>query len=181
MNFEEKTVQRTEIFKGHIFDVVVDDVQLPDGKISQRELVFHRGAVCVLAVTPEGKMILVKQYRKAIERAIYEIPAGKLELGEEDTLEDAALRELEEETGYSSDKLTLLADFYSAIGFCNEQIRLYLADHLVKVENPRPMDEDEIIELHEVTLEEALNLVATGEICDAKTIMAVQYLQLMRK
>jgi len=181
MNFEEKTVQRTEIFKGHIFDVVVDDVQLPDGKISQRELVFHRGAVCVLAVTPEGKMILVKQYRKAIERAIYEIPAGKLELGEEDTLEDAALRELEEETGYSSDKLTLLADFYSAIGFCNERIRLYLGDHLVKVENPRPMDEDEVIELHEVSLEEALNLVATGEICDAKTIMAVQYLQLMRK
>ena len=181
MNFEEKTIERTEIFKGHIFDVVVDDVQLPDGTMSKRELIFHRGAVCILAVTPEGKMILVKQYRKAIERAIYEIPAGKLELGEEDTLEDAALRELEEETGYSSDKLTLLADFYSAIGFCNERIRLYLADYLVKVENPRPMDEDEVIELHEVTLEEALNLVATGEICDAKTIMAVQYLQLMRK
>ena len=181
MNFEEKTIERTEIFKGHIFDVVVDDVQLPDGTMSKRELIFHRGAVCILAVTPEGKMILVKQYRKAIERAIYEIPAGKLELGEEDTLEDAALRELEEETGYSSDKLTLLADFYSAIGFFFFLIRLYLADHLVKVENPRPMDEDEVIELHEVSLEEALNLVATGEICDAKTIMAVQYLQLMRK
>ncbi|MGR4071240.1 NUDIX hydrolase [Streptococcus parasuis] len=181
MNFEEKTIERTEIFKGHIFDVVVDDVQLPDGTMSKRELIFHRGAVCIVAVTPEGKMILVKQYRKAIERAIYEIPAGKLELGEEDTLEDAALRELEEETGYTSDKLTLLADFYSAIGFCNERIRLYLADNLIKVENPRPMDEDEVIELHEVTLEEALNLVATGDICDAKTIMAIQYLQLMRK
>lgn len=181
MNFEEKTIERTEIFKGHIFDVVVDDVQLPDGTMSKRELIFHRGAVCILAVTPEGKMILVKQYRKAIERAIYEIPAGKLELGEEDTLEDAALRELEEETGYTSDKLTLLADFYSAIGFCNERIRLYLADNLIKVENPRPMDEDEVIELSEVTLEEAMNLIATGEICDAKTIMAVQYLQLMRK
>lgn len=117
----------------------------------------------------------------AIERTIYEIPAGKLELGEEDTLEDAALRELEEETGYSSNKLTLLADFYSAIGFCNERIRLYLADNLIKVENPRPMDEDEVIELYEVTLEEALSLVASGDICDAKTIMAVQYLQLMRK
>ncbi len=104
-----------------------------------------------------------------------------MELGEEDTLQDAALRELEEETGYTSDKLTLLADFYSAIGFCNERIRLYLADNLIKVENPRPMDEDEVIELHEVTLEEALNLVATGDICDAKTIMAIQYLQLMRK
>ncbi len=181
MNFEEKTIERTEIFKGHIFDVVVDDVQLSDGTMSKRELIFHRGAVCVLAVTPEGKMILVKQYRKAIERTIYEIPAGKLELGEEDTLEDAALRELEEETGYTSDKLTLLADFYSAIGFCNERIRLYLADNLIKVENPRPMDEDEVIELHEVTLEEALTLVATGDICDAKTIMAIQYLQLMRK
>lgn len=181
MKFEEKTINRKEIFKGHIFDVVVDDVQLPDGKISKRELVFHKGAVCVLALTSDGKMILVKQYRKAIERAIYEIPAGKLELGEEDTLEDAALRELEEETGYSSDKLTLLADFYSAIGFCNERIRLYLADNLIKIENPRPMDEDEVIELYEVTLEEALSLVASGDICDAKTIMAVQYLQLMRK
>lgn len=181
MKFEEKTINRKEIFKGHIFDVVVDDVQLPDGKISKRELVFHKGAVCVLALTSDGKMILVKQYRKAIERTIYEIPAGKLELGEEDTLEDAALRELEEETGYSSDKLTLLADFYSAIGFCNERIRLYLADNLIKVENPRPMDEDEVIELYEVTLEEALSLVASGDICDAKTIMAVQYLQLMRK
>lgn len=181
MNFEEKTIERTEIFKGHIFDVVVDDVALPNGGTGKRELIFHKGAVCVLAVTPEGKMILVKQYRKAIERTIYEIPAGKLELGEEDTLEDAALRELEEETGYTSDKLILLADFYSAIGFCNERIRLYLADNLIKVENPRPMDEDEVIELHEVTLEEALNLVATGDICDAKTIMAIQYLQLMRK
>ena len=181
MKFEEKTIQRTEIFKGHIFDVVVDDVELPDGNTGKRELVFHKGAVCVLAITPDDKMILVKQYRKAIEKAIYEIPAGKLEIGEETSLEDAALRELEEETGYTTDKLTLLADFYSAIGFCNERIRLYLADNLIKVENPRPMDEDEVIELFFVRLEEALELIASGDICDAKTIMAVQYLQLMRK
>ncbi|MGV2998905.1 NUDIX hydrolase [Streptococcus suis] len=181
MNFEEKTIERTEIFKGKIFDVVVDDVALPNGGTSKRELVFHKGAVCVLALTTEGKIILVKQYRKAIERAIYEIPAGKLELGEEFTQEDAALRELEEETGYRTDKLTLLADFYSAIGFCNERIYLYLAENLVKVENPRPMDEDEGIELYEVTLDQALDLVASGDICDAKTIMAIQYAQLMRK
>lgn len=181
MNFEEKTIQRTEIFKGHIFDVVVDDVSLPKGGTGKRELIFHKGAVCLLALTPEGKMVLVKQYRKAIERAIYEIPAGKLEVGEAGSEEAAALRELEEETGYTSDKLTLLADFYSAIGFCNERIRLYLADSLIKVENPRPMDDDEVIELYEVSLEEALELVASGDICDAKTIMAVQYLQLLRK
>lgn len=182
MNFEEKTIQRTEIFKGKIFDVVVDDVELPNGLgHSKRELVFHKGAVCVLAVTPEDKLILVKQYRKAIERAIYEIPAGKLEIGEAGSEAAAALRELEEETGYTTDNLTLLHDFYSAIGFCNERIRLYLADQLIKVENPRPQDEDEVIELSEVTLEEALDLVASGDICDAKTIMAIQHFQLMRK
>ncbi len=181
MKFQEKTIKRTEIFKGHIFDVAVDDIQLPDGKTAKRELVFHKGAVCVLAVTPEGKLILVKQYRKAIERLSVEIPAGKLEVGEAGSEEAAALRELEEETGYTTDKLTLLHDFYSAIGFCNERLRLYLADDLVRVENPRPKDEDEFIELMEVSLEEALDLIASGDICDAKTIMAIQYLQLLRK
>lgn len=182
MEFEEKTISRKEIFNGHIFDVVVDDVELPNclGQ-AKRELIFHKGAVCVLAVTPEDKIVLVRQFRKAIERVIYEIPAGKLEVGEEDALQAAALRELEEETGYTTDKLTLLSDFYSAIGFCNERLRLYLAENLVKVENPRPQDEDEVIELYEVTLEQALDLVARGEICDAKTIMAIQYYQLLRK
>lgn len=182
MEFEEKTISRKEIFNGHIFDVVVDDVELPNGLgQAKRELIFHKGAVCVLAVTPEDKIVLVRQFRKAIERVIYEIPAGRLEVGEEDALQAAALRELEEETGYTTDKLTLLSDFYSAIGFCNERLRLYLAENLVKVENPRPQDEDEVIELYEVTLEQALDLVARGEICDAKTIMAIQYYQLLRK
>lgn len=181
MEFEEKTIKRTEIFKGRIFDVVVDDVELPNGLgQSTRELIFHKGAVCVLAVTPENKLILVKQYRKAIERAIYEIPAGKLEIGEAGSEVAAALRELEEETGYTTDKLTLLHDFYSAIGFCNERIRLYLAENLTKVENPRPHDADEVIVCYEVTLAEALDLIARGEICDAKTIMAIQSYELLK-
>ncbi len=182
MDFEEKTIKREEIFKGKIFDVVVDDVELPNGLgQSKRELIFHKGAVCVLAITPEDKLILVKQYRKAIEKISYEIPAGKLEVGEAGSEEEAALRELEEETGYTSPNLTLLYDFYSAIGFCNERLRLYLADNLIKVENPRPQDADEVIELYEVTVEEALDLIASGDICDAKTIMAIQHYQLMRK
>lgn len=181
MQFEEKTIQRQSIFKGHIFEVAVDDVELPDGGLAKRELIFHKGAVCVLALTPEGKLILVKQYRKAIERLSIEIPAGKLEIGEAGSEEAAALRELEEETGYTTENLTLLYDFYSAIGFCNERLRLYLADDLVRVENPRPKDADEFIELMEVSLEEALSLIASGEICDAKTIMAIQALQLLRK
>jgi len=152
MEFEEKTVQRTEIYQGPIFKVVQDQVELPEGKgQAQRDLIFHNGAVAVIAITPENKMILVKQYRKAIEATSYEIPAGKLEVGENADPHAAALRELEEETGYTG-QLELVYDFYSAIGFCNEKIKLYKA-----------------------SLEEAHQLLQNGDICDAKTIMALQY------
>ena len=175
MDFEEKTLKRTEIYQGPIFNLVKDKVQLPAGKgTAYRDLIFHNGAVAVIALTSENKMILVKQYRKAIEATSYEIPAGKLEVGENADPKTAALRELEEETGYTGE-LELLYDFYSAIGFCNERIRLYSASHLTKVENPRPQDEDETLELYEVTLEEAKALLASGGICDAKTIIALQY------
>ena len=175
MEFEEKTISRKEIYKGPIFQLVQDQVELPSGKgTAQRDLIFHNGAVCVLAVTPENKIVLVKQYRKAIEKVSYEIPAGKLEVGENADPEAAALRELEEEVAYTG-KLSLVYDFYSAIGFCNERLKLYLASDLTKVENPRPQDEDETLELHEVTLDEAKALLASGDICDAKTIIALQY------
>lgn len=178
MNFEEKTIQRQEIFQGHVIRVALDEVELPDGKgQAKRELVFHNGAVAVLAVTAENKLVLVKQYRKAIEATSYEIPAGKLEIGENSDPKAAALRELEEEVAYTGD-LELLADFYTAIGFCNEKIKLYRAHHLTKVESPRPQDEDETLELYEVTLAEAEELIASGDICDAKTIMAIQYWKL---
>lgn len=175
MEFEEKTLERQEIFSGKIFTVAVDKVALPNGKgESVRELIFHKGAVSVLAVTDEGKIILVKQYRKAIEKISYEIPAGKLELGEAGSEKEAALRELEEETGYTG-QLELIHTFYTAIGFCDEKIQLYLAKNLKKVENPRPQDEDETIELFELTYEECQDLLKTGQIEDAKTIIALQY------
>ena len=181
MEFEEKTLSRKEIYKGPIFQLVQDQVELPAGKgTAQRDLIFHNGAVCVLAVTAENKIVLVKQYRKAIEKISYEIPAGKLEIGENTDPEAAALRELEEEVAYTG-KLSLLYDFYSTIGFCNERLRLYLASDLAKVENPRPQDEDETIELLEVSLEEAKALIQSGHICDAKTIMAIQYWELQEK
>ena len=178
MEFEEKTLSRKEIYKGPIFQLVQDQVELPSGKGSaQRDLIFHNGAVCVLAVTPENKIVLVKQYRKAIEKVSYEIPAGKLEVGENADPEAAALRELEEEAAYTG-KLSLVYDFYSAIGFCNERLKLYLARDLTKVENPRPQDEDETLELLEVSLDQAKELIQSGHICDAKTIMAIQYWEL---
>ncbi|WP_303974238.1 NUDIX hydrolase [Streptococcus merionis] len=181
MDFEEKTLSRQEIFKGHIFTVAVDEVELPNGLgQAKRELIFHNGAVATLAITAEGKIILVKQYRKAIEQVSLEIPAGKLEVGEAGSEKAAALRELEEETGYTAGKMEQLYDFYSAIGFCNERIRLYLAQELTKVENPREKDADETIELFEMTLAEAKEAIVSGEICDAKTIMAIQHWELMR-
>lgn len=175
MDFEEKTLKRQNIFEGHIFKVAVDDVELPNGLgQAKRELVFHRGAVSILAVTPDRDIIIVKQYRKAIEAVSYEIPAGKLEIGETGSELEAAARELEEETAYSGD-LTLIHEFYTAIGFCNEKIKLYLADNLKKVENPRPQDDDEVIEVLTLSYQECMNLVATGQIVDAKTIIALQY------
>lgn len=180
MEFEEKTIKRTEIYQGPIFQVVRDKVSLPENKgTAYRDLIFHNGAVAVIAITDEDKMILVKQYRKAIETISYEIPAGKLEIGENADPEAAALRELEEETGYTGE-LTLLYDFYSAIGFCNEKIKLYSASHLKRVENPRPQDEDETLEVYQVSLEQAKELLASGAICDAKTIMAVQYWEMQK-
>lgn len=181
MEFEEKTIRRETIYEGKIFTVAVDDVELPnDLGQAKRELIFHRGAVCVLAVTPEYKIILVKQYRKAIERLSLEIPAGKLEMGEAGSEKAAALRELEEETGYTAENLDLLYDFYSAIGFCDERLRLYVAKGLTKVEHPREKDADETIEILYLTLEEAKQAIAAGEIVDAKTIIAIQYFELMR-
>lgn len=175
MDFEEKTIKRTEVFDGHIFKVVVDDVELPNqlGQ-AKRELIFHGGAVAVLPVTKDNRIVLVKQYRKAIEKMSYEIPAGKLEAGEAQHEQEAAARELEEETGYSG-QLTKIYDFYTATGFCNEKIRLYLGTDLQKVPNPRPQDDDEVLEILELTYAECMDLVASGAIEDAKTIIALQY------
>ena len=178
MDFEEKTIKRTQIFDGHIFKVAVDDVELPNGLgQAKRELIFHRGGVSVLAVTPENKIILVKQFRKAIENISYEIPAGKLEAGENGSEKEAAMRELEEETGYTG-KIEQILEFYTAIGFCNEKLRLYLATDLKKVANPRPQDDDEVLELLELSYSDCMSMVASGEIEDAKTIIALQYFAL---
>ena len=107
-------------------------------------------------------------------RLSYEIPAGKLEVGEAGDEKDAAARELEEETQYQGD-LELIYEFYTAIGFCNEKIKLYVATNLKPVENPRPLDDDEFLEIFELTYDECMELVKSGEIKDAKTILALQY------
>ncbi|MBU5263117.1 NUDIX hydrolase [Bacillus atrophaeus] len=175
-HLEEKTIEKEKLFSGKIIDLYVEDVELPNGKTSKREIVKHPGAVAVLAVTDSNKIILVNQYRKPLERTIVEIPAGKLEKGEEP--EYTALRELEEETGYTAKKLTKITAFYTSPGFADEIVHLFLAEDLSVLEEKRELDDDEFVEVMEVTLEDALKLVETREVYDAKTAYAIQYLQL---
>ncbi|SCV42199.1 ADP-ribose pyrophosphatase [Bacillus subtilis] len=175
-SLEEKTIAKEQIFSGKVIDLYVEDVELPNGITSKREIVKHPGAVAILAVTDEGKIIMVKQFRKPLERTIVEIPAGKLEKGEEP--EYTALRELEEETGYTAKKLTKITAFYTSPGFADEIVHVFLAEELSVLEEKRELDEDEFVEVMEVTLEDALKLVESREVYDAKTAYAIQYLQL---
>ncbi|WP_226673661.1 NUDIX hydrolase [Rossellomorea aquimaris] len=176
--FEEKTLNTESIYQGKIIDLQVDEVELPNGKTSKRELIKHPGAVAVIALTREGKLVMVEQYRKALEKSIIEIPAGKLEPGEEP--DKTALRELEEETGYGCGDLEHLISFYTSPGFADELVHLYVARDLYSIQESRETDEDEFVELIEVTVEEALQLIKEQRIYDAKTAYAVQYLQLQK-
>jgi ADP-ribose pyrophosphatase len=169
--FEEKTIQSEKIYDGRIIQLKVDDVTLPNGKTSKREIVNHPGAVAILALTSDNKIVLVEQYRKALERSIIEIPAGKLEKGEAPI--HTAHRELEEETGYVVDDLTFIQAFATSPGFADEIIHVYLAENLRVAENKASLDEDEFVELLEVTIEEAEQLMLEGKIFDAKTAFAV--------
>lgn len=180
-DFEEKTIKRTELFNGRIIEVALDEVQLPDGKTAARELVFHHGGVGIIPITAENKMIFVKQFRKPLEKVVLEIPAGKIDPGEGAQPEKTAARELEEETGYQAKTLTHLASMYLSPGFSNELLHIYSAENLVKIENPLPQDEDEVLELYELTFAEAKQALADGLICDAKTIFALQYWELKQK
>ncbi|AEV19920.1 NUDIX hydrolase [Geobacillus sp. G4] len=174
----EKTVRKEKLFSGRIIDLYIEEVELPNGKTSQREVIKHPGAVAVLPLLPDGKIVLVRQYRKALERALVEIPAGKLEHGEEPLA--SAHRELEEETGYRAQSMRHLISFYTSPGFADELIHLYVAEGLEKAEDGAGLDEDEFVELLEVTLEEALEMLQQRDIYDAKTAYALQYLQLRR-
>lgn len=172
-NYTETTISSTKIYDGKIIKVNLDTVQLPNGNEALREIVLHQGAVGVLAITSDNKIILVKQYRKALETAIFEIPAGKLEKDENPA--DCAIRELQEETGFIASNITQIAKFYTSPGFANEIIYLYEAKDLIQGE--ASPDEDEFVEIYQFSLEEALDMVKDGRIIDAKTLIAIYYWQ----
>ncbi len=172
--YHEATISSKPIFDGKVIKVKVDTVELPNGKHATRELVLHPGAVGILAISNENKIVLVNQFRKPLEKMNLEIPAGKLELNEDPR--ECAIRELKEETGYSALNMTPFTKFYTSPGFANEIIYLFQAEDLeIGEANP---DEDEFVDLVTLTLEESLQLIDAGEIVDGKTIIAIYYWQI---
>jgi ADP-ribose pyrophosphatase len=174
MEFEEKTLKSEKIFDGVLLHLVREEVLLPNGKTSVREMIRHPGAVAMIPFTSDGKMVMVRQFRKPLDRTVVEIPAGKLETSDAEPLL-AAIRELEEETDYRAEKWSELTVFYPTPAYLDERITIYLAEGLTKVANSLPMDEDEFIEILELTYDEAKVLQESGEICDSKTIYAMLY------
>ena len=166
---EEQKKSSEIIFQGKLLELRKDEVILPNGEISVREWINHPGAVCCIPILPDGKVALIKQYRYAVKQEMIELPAGKLNEGENPKA--CAYRELEEEIGYKAKKLTFLTNIYPAIGFANEKMWLYLAQDLQKTK-PN-LDIDEFLEPMPTSLEDALNLIWSGKITDVKTIIGL--------
>lgn len=166
---KETTVSSDLIYTGKTIQLRVDTVEVPNRGYQKREIIEHKGAVAILAVTEEKKVVLVKQFRKAIEQVIYELPAGKIEIGE--TPMECAKRELKEETGYSVDSLKLIHKYYTTPGFSNQQVFIYLASGLTPGEPT--LEEDEFLEVCEIDLQQAYNMVYENEICDSKTVIGL--------
>lgn len=172
MEFFEKTIEKEVVYKGKIVELSVHTVELPNGRKSKREIINHPGAVAILAFNQENKILMVKQFRKPIERVLLEIPAGKLEPNED--IKECALRELEEETGFIAGKLEYLGKIHTSAGVCDECIHIFKASNLK--EGNFGGDEDEFISIEAHTIDEINTMIINGEITDAKTICSLAYL-----
>ena len=175
--FEEKQIEREEIFDGAVLHVVKDKVLLPDGNTSYREFCLHKGAVAVIPITDNGEAVMVRQFRYAHHREFLEIPAGKLDYVGEDPLE-AAKRELKEETGAVAEKITYLGILDTTPALIDERIHMYMAEGLTFGKSEP--DEDEFLEVYKIPLKDAVEMVMNGEIKDAKTqtaVLKIKYLK----
>ena len=169
---EIKRIDRKLVHKGSILDIYEDTMLLPDGKTEKWDFVSHRmGAACVLAVKPDGKILMVRQYRNALERETLEVPAGKRDSVNEDTA-ICAQRELEEETGYHAGKLEKLLSLKSTVAFCDELIDVYLATDLVKI-GEQHLHESEEIDIESWELKDLMDMCYAGKLQDAKTVAAI--------
>ena len=169
MDFVEKKISSKVTYEGKVIDITLDDIELPDGSKSFREVIRHPGGVVIVAMKDNDTILMVKQYRYAISKVSLELPAGKLEKGEDVLL--AAKRELHEETGYIANNWKSLGFIHTTPGICDEKLYLFLATDL-QYDNPCP-DEGEIICHYEYKLDDVFNLIKNGELNDSKTICAL--------
>lgn len=167
------------VFKGRVLTLNLETIPLPNGASVELEIIRHPGAAAIVPMKDDGTVVLIKQYRHAVGGFIYEIPAGKLHPGEDPLV--CASRELEEEVGYRASSLDLLASIFTAPGFADEVIHIYIGTGLVP--GKQQLDHDEVLEIVELPLDKALTLIQDGTIRDAKTIIGLQsvYLQQRRK
>lgn len=170
MQFTETLIDRSVIDHSGFLKIDRDTIRLPNGNEHTRIVVRHPGAACVLAVTPDDQVVLVRQWRHAAGRALLEIPAGKLDEGEDPA--QCALRELAEETPYCAERVEKMVSFYSAPGFCDEILHLYRAINIAPNSTLLP-DEDELVQTELLTRDDARALLASGDVCDAKTVIAL--------
>ena len=170
---KETKISSEQKFSGRLIDLYLDQVELPNGETATREWIDHPGAVCLIPILPDGKICLIRQFRYGPGEEFIEIPAGKLDAGEAPL--DCAYRELEEETGYRTNKLTFLTNIHPAIGFSNEKMWMYLAEELEL--SKKKLDEDEFLELLPTPLNKALEWVFSGKITDVKTIIGIMWLK----
>ncbi len=170
MDLKEKQLKSEQIYKGAIINLFLDDIQLPDGNFAKREYVRHPGGICVVPVTDEGEIMLVRQYRYPYGEEVIEIPAGKRDCFDEDPLEGGK-RELKEELGITAEKFVFLGTFYPTPGYTDEVIYMYAAFGLSFGEtNP---DEDEFVLPEKIKLEKLVDMIMEGKIPDGKTQAAV--------
>ncbi|WP_455242881.1 NUDIX hydrolase [Petrachloros mirabilis] len=158
------------IYTGRVLTLNIDTVTLPNGATIDLEMVRHPGAAAIVPFKDDGTVVLIRQFRHAAGGFIYEIPAGKLHLGEDPKA--CAARELEEEIGYKTDDLELVTSIFTAPGFTDEVIHIYKANRLTK--GKQQLDRDEILEVVEVSLDDAITMIRNGSIRDAKTIVGLQ-------
>lgn len=166
MNLKETLIKSEEIYKGRVVSLRVDTVQVPDGRTTTREVVEHRGAVAIVPLLGLDKVLMVRQYRRAVDDVLIEIPAGTLEPGE--AVEICAARELEEETGYVAGKIEPLFSQYLAPGYSQEVLHVFLAQDLRKTK--QNTERDEFIEVLEVKISDIYSMIQKKQIKDAKTI-----------
>ncbi len=172
MNFKETRLRRASKYKNDFLELIEDDVRLPDGREAKRVVVKHVGAASALPVTDQGQVVLVRQHRYAIGRDSLEIPAGKKDFPGEHGMR-CAHREMVEETGYDAPTLTPLSSIYSAIGFSDERVEIFLALHATPTTTPQIGDDDEFVDVVLMPFAEAIKRVENGEIQDAKTVVAL--------